>query len=135
MKRTFNEDYVAGLSNEKKVVNYLNQNGHNYKQYKKKCELFDFTDGRNICELKSRNNDYDKYPTTIFGQNKIQNLQDDKIYWFYFLFKDGLYRWRFNEDEYTVKTNGRSDRGCYEYKPHCNVDIKYLSLVTKDVTS
>ena len=135
MKRTFKGDYVAGLSNEKKVVKYLNENGHNYKQYKKKCELFDFTDGRNICELKSRNNDYDKYPTTIFGQNKIQNLQDDKIYWFYFLFKDGLYRWRFNEDEYTVKTNGRSDRGCYEYKPHCNVDIKYLSLVTKDVTS
>ena len=135
MKRTFNEDYKCGLTNEKKVINYLNDNGHNYKQYKNKCELFDFTDGRNICELKSRNNDYDKYPTTIFGQNKIENLQDDKIYWFYFLFKDGLYRWKFNKDEYTIKTNGRSDRGRNEYKPHCNVNIKYLSLVTKDITS
>ena len=135
MKRTFNEDYKCGLTNEKKVINYLNDNGHNYKQYKNKCELFDFTDGRNICELKSRNNDYDKSPTTIFGQNKIENLQDDKIYWFYFLFKDGLYRWKFNKDEYTIKTNGRSDRGRNEYKPHCNVNIKYLSLVTKDITS
>lgn len=135
MKRTFNGDYNCGMTNELRVVKYLNENGHNYKRYDKTTELFDFTDGLNVCELKSRNNVYSKYPTTIFGKNKIENLNPNKIYWFYFLFKDGLYRWKFDQDQYIVQTNGRCDRGKAEYKPHCNVDIKHLKLVTKDITS
>ncbi len=133
MTRTFNSDYSFGRKNEIKVVKYLNENGGDYKLYDDEKHEFDFYDGDVVCELKTRTCFLNTYRTTIFGQNKLDEMTPDKTYHFYFLFRDGLYKWDYNADEYFIDDNGRSDRGRNEYKPHCNIWINDLKLVSKEV--
>lgn len=54
-------------------------------------------------ELKSRNNDYNVYNTTMIGYNKVKIWKDDKTnrkYFFLFAFLDGLYEWELNTENY-----------------------------------
>ena len=48
----------------------------------------DFIDSNLYFEIKSRNNNYNKYPTTMIGKNKINfaNNNPDMIYYFIFSF-------------------------------------------------
>ena len=87
-------------------------------------------------ELKTRNNTYNKYPSTMVGYNKIKIAEEDntdKKYKFLFLFKDGLYCWDFEKDKYTIKTGGRRDRGLYEYKQYAYIPIEELYLISKEI--
>tara|TARA_R110001632_G_scaffold202615_3_gene325781 strand:- start:215 stop:679 length:465 start_codon:yes stop_codon:yes gene_type:complete len=137
-KRTFNGDYKNGRLCERVVLSYLNSRHsqkHQYTLYPKSNSVMDFYSDKYEGELKSRNNEYSKYPTTMIGENKLLNHKEDKKYRYYFLFTDGLYRWKYNKDQYTVKKAGRFDRGGAEVKRHAFIKIEDLQLLTTKINS
>ena len=136
-KRTINGDYKIGEIKERLVVDYLNSKHKKdkYELYKEKNSVMDFYNDKYECELKSRKNKYDAYPTTMLGLNKVQDMKPDKKYRYYFLFTDGLYRWEYNKDDFVTRNGGRCDRGKYEIKKYIYIDIKKLKLLTTRITS
>ena len=136
-KRTINGDYKIGEIKERLVVDYLNSKHkqNKYTRYEKRNSVMDFYNDIYECELKSRTCSHDKYPTTMFGLNKIQDMKPDKKYRFYFLFTDGLYRWEYNKDQFTTRYGSRCDRGYFESKKHVYIDINNLKLLTTRINS
>jgi|DEB0MinimDraft_10_1074344.scaffolds.fasta_scaffold07724_3 hypothetical protein len=133
----FNNDYEKGISNEDRVLEFLNKD-NNDKFFKcSKNYEFDFMNLEYTIELKSRNNNYNTYPSTMCGYNKLKIAEEnpDKKYKFLFLFKDGLYEWDFKKDEYIVKKGGRKDRGKFEYKDYAYIEINKLKLLSDDIKS
>jgi len=144
--KVYKKDIKNGNLNEMKVLKYLNSNGYNLNKDSNRYALFDFWSQDCIAELKSRNNYYNTYPTTMVGMNKIDYAE--KLLYdisesvlvpptviFLFLFKDGLYKWEMKPEQYTIDKGVRNDRGAYESKSHAFIDIKYLELITKDINS
>ena len=134
----YKNDNNFGLSNEDKLMSFLNiDNIDIYKKYDDKYSLFDLYNSEYICEVKTRRNCYNQYPTTMVGNNKLDICLEntDKKYRFYFIFTDGTYYWDFKEDEYNVFIGGRKDRGCKELKPYAFIPIDKLSLLTTVVKS
>ena len=132
-KKKFQFDYNKGIENENKVLNFLNLN-NKFQKCKKNCP-FDFYDDVTFIELKSRNNEYNKYPSTMVGYNKIKIAEEDESktkYKFLFLFTDGLYEWEFEKDKYLIKDGGRWDRGKNEIKKYCYINIENLKLLNKE---
>lgn len=100
------------------------------KQTQKNC-VVDFEDENNIFELKSRNNEYSKYPDTMIGTNKIEYAKKTKknVY-FVFAFTDGLYYWKYDPKQNLIeKVSGRKDRGRFEYKPYSYIPIGWLTQI------
>jgi len=133
------EDLEWGHFNERKVLTWLNNNlfeEDNMKLYKNERKQVDFKNTKIIGELKSRTNNYSRYPTTFFGYNKLNYLLnkegENRKFKFYFLFTDGLYEWDYNAEEYDIKDFEHRERGVKDY---VYIDIKYLKLVTKEITS
>ena len=90
----------------------------------------DYIDTNTYFEIKSRNNNYKKYPTTMIGKNKVDfaNKNPDKTFYFIFSFYDGDYYYKYNKsDKLDFGIGGRNDRGKNEYKQYCYIDISYLS--------
>lgn len=94
---TFKNDYATGLKSENEMmpilINYFNRDIK--KTFNKYCK-YDFEDNEYKYELKTRNNKYSTYPTTIVGCDKITN---NKII-FLFKFIDGLYYIEYNEEQF-----------------------------------
>jgi len=137
-KRTFNGDYKNGRLSERIVLSYLNSRHsqkHQYTLYPQKNSVMDFYSDKYECELKSRTCSSDTYDSTMIGENKLLNHKEDKEYRYYFLFKNGLYRWKYNKDQYTVKKAGRYDRGGAEIKRHAFIKIEDLQLLTTKINS
>jgi hypothetical protein len=133
----FNNDYEKGISNEDRVIEFLNKdNTDKFCKCSKNYE-FDFMNTQYTIELKSRRNNYSKYPSTMCGYNKLLIAEDnpDNTYKFLFLFTDGLYEWEYNKDEFTVKKGGRKDRGKCEYKDYAYINISKLKLLSDDIKS
>jgi hypothetical protein len=116
-----------------------------FMKIKNEYSTFDFVnDSRTIyVELKSRRNEYNKYPTSIVGYNKIaaaQHLFNEKkaeVY-FYFSFIDGLYYWKFNPDELSLfqyRDVCRTDRNRIEKSNYCFIPIEYLTEVPPENNS
>ncbi len=100
------------------------------KQTEKNC-VVDFEDENNIFELKSRNNEYSKYPDTMIGTNKIEYAKKtSKNVYFVFAFTDGLYYWKYDPELILIeKVSGRKDRGRFEYKPYSYIPISWLTQI------
>ena len=94
-------------------------------------DIFDYYNDTYLVELKSRNNHYSKYPTTMVGYNKLVAAdKSNKVVLFFFKFTDGLYYHKYNPlIEYTIQTGGRCDRGRPEYKKYCYIPINFLNLL------
>jgi hypothetical protein len=91
--------------------------------------LFDYYNEEYLVELKARRNDYNKYPTTMVGFNKIDKAKREhyKKCMFCFKFFDGLYYHMYDPTyEYEVKKGGRCDRGCPEIKDYVYIPISKL---------
>lgn len=93
-----------------------------------KYSLFDYESDNYLIEIKKRNNNHDKYKTTIIPQNKIKFLNGiNKKIIFVFVFDDKtLYHEYDMNKKYNIKMMGRNDRGIQEYKYYINIDIKDL---------
>tara|TARA_R110000765_G_scaffold360273_2_gene450547 strand:+ start:350 stop:802 length:453 start_codon:yes stop_codon:yes gene_type:complete len=130
------DDLKFGKRNEKKVVHYLNT--HGYEQdgvilYENERNQLDMRNNQFIGELKTRNCNHDAYPDTMFGYNKIlflRQLNEGRVFKFYFLFKDGLYLWDFHENEFTVRDFYHQEKGVID---QAYVNRKYLKLVDSDL--
>jgi hypothetical protein len=92
--------------------------------------LFDYYNEEYLVELKARRNEYNKYPTTMVGKNKIDKAKREqfKKCMFCFKFFDGLYYHFFDSSiDYQVKKGGRCDRGCPEIKDYVYIPINLLT--------
>lgn len=141
---TYQSDKSFGTQNEIKLLNYLNTElyvNDKFSMFKNQHSTMDFINSKIIAELKSRRNKYSQYPTTMVGQNKLNQAEQSyksnkgKEYKFFFLFTDGLYVWDFNPEQYTTKLGGRNDRGANEIKEYSYIDINHLKLITTDINS
>lgn len=96
---------------------------------------FDLKDKENkfVVEVKKRNNNHDKYNTTMIGYNKYikarQYIKRNYNVYFVFDFLDGVYYYKYNNEIYTPKYGGRHDRGENEIKKYIWVNIKELKKI------
>lgn len=131
------EDLVFGKIRERLVTGYLNRDifrDDKLNLYENEKKQVDFRNSQIIGELKSRKFNHDKYQETFFGYNKILYLErlkgDSRDWYFYFFFYDGLYMWRYNEEEYEVRLYEHQERGWIE---QVYVDIRHLICITKNI--
>jgi len=102
---------------------------------KGKLATFDFIGKNKFVELKARNCEYKKYSDTMIGMNKIEfaKANPDKECYFCFLFTDGLYYWKYNEDDkLNYRSGGRFDRGYNEIKQYAYIPINLLKNISID---
>jgi hypothetical protein len=128
----FLKDLQFGLNKEMQLLPVLKDYLKDNTLYKlENSNVFDFKGDNKYIELKSRNNNYDKYPSTMIGMNKIHKASTltENVY-FFFNFVDGLYYWLYNKDyELEIKRSGRWDRGRAEIKNYCYIPIELLIKV------
>tara|TARA_R110000823_G_scaffold33961_7_gene94846 strand:- start:2535 stop:2954 length:420 start_codon:yes stop_codon:yes gene_type:complete len=101
--------------------------------------VVDYTNEEFEIELKTRNNKYASYPTTMIGQNKINHMKKSltkgKRCILSFKFTDGLYILELNEDNIKLlgenQYGGRDDRNKDEYKinGYCFIPITLLTKI------
>jgi len=128
----FKKDYSFGVQKEVELLPILRKffsdetiiqlDRHN---------IFDYKGDNKYIELKSRNNSYNKYPTTMIGYNKIKKaLEVDEEVYFVFNFTDGVYYYQFDRDkELEIKQAGRNDRGRPEIKDYYFIPIEILKEI------
>jgi hypothetical protein len=134
--RTFKSDYIVGRANEITYLPYIQRELKDPTlKHTSKKDIFDFIGENKLVELKSRNFDCYKYPDTMIGLNKIEfaKANPDKEYYFCFLFTDGLYYWKYNEDDkLNYRSGGRFDRGYNEIKQYAYIPISLLKNISID---
>ena len=99
-------------------------------QYSKQYDDFDFYDEECEYELKSRTNNYSKYPTTMITLNKVTKTTNKKII-LLFNFTDGLYYIEYSPEQfskYEVKKFSRAMKS-WDEKEHVYIDIRDLKKV------
>jgi hypothetical protein len=101
----------------------------------KEFSSFDLKDNikKVIVEVKKRNNNYSKYPTTMIGENKYIRAyhyykKDYKVL-FVFIFTDGTYYYNYSGEDIKPKIGGRRDRGIKEYKNYIYIPIEKLKKI------
>jgi hypothetical protein len=85
-------------------------------------------------ELKTRRNSSIKYDDTMMPKNKLDyaDKNDDKEFYFFFKFTDGLFYQKYNKDyNYNIREAGRCDRGKEELKQYGFVKSKDLICCSK----
>jgi len=116
-----NEEYAIDI-----IKNFLDLN------HLKKLDIFDtfdfYNDEKDIFfEVKSRRNKYNKYKTTMIGYNKLLEARKHNNVYFIFIFLDGNYYYKFDEnDNFEISIGGRNDRGKAEYKKYVYIPIEKL---------
>lgn len=98
--------------------------------------VFDYVSPECYVELKSRRNKLNTYPDTMVGKNKMDYAETvvDRPVYFVFSFIDGLYYWKYNQDDIQhgnvrFDIGGRCDRGKYEYKDYAYIQTNILELL------
>ena len=128
-------DLEFGHSNENKILpiiqDYFKLNLQKPRSHS--CR-YDFYDNNNYFELKSRNNNKDKYDTTIISKSKIDYyikhiINNNKNMYCLFYFTDGLYYIKLCIDKfkkYNICRGGRKDRGKFEYNDYYYIPVRDL---------
>jgi hypothetical protein len=93
-----------------------------------KFNKFDFEGDTALFEVKTRRNNYNKYPSTMIGYNKILACNKcEKDVYFIFQYLDGNYYYKYSNDEsFEIKKGGRFDRGRPESNYYCFIPIEKL---------
>jgi hypothetical protein len=108
---SFKNDYEMGTKNEDKVLIQINSFfNDNIVKSSSKFSKYDYKGDEYYYELKTRNNNYKTYPTTLIPYNKIMT---NKKQIFLFDFKDGLYYIEYTPDvfnEFELKHFVRNQR-------------------------
>jgi hypothetical protein len=97
--------------------------------------IFDYACDYCFVELKSRRNTKDKYPDTMVSKNKIDYAgKAERPVFFCFSFTDGLYYWKYNEEDISkgyvkFRTGGRNDRGRPEYNDYAFINTAILNKI------
>jgi hypothetical protein len=135
-----NEDEKMGLQKEidhHKLMSIFLKT----KMYKdsNKFSIFDYhnEDKSILSELKSRRLLSTSYNESIIGLNKIKNIDNDKEYYFFFSFIDGLYYIKYDKDlfkkfniRYNVKIKYRYDVNQPEFRDFIYIPISKMNKIT-----
>ena len=128
----FKKDYTFGIKKEVELLPKIKLffNDETITQLDR-LNVFDYKGDNKYIELKSRNNNYSKYPTTMIGYNKIKKaLELNEDVYFIFSFTDGIYYYKFDRDkELEIKQGGRRDRGKNEIKDYYFIPIEILQKI------
>ena len=130
----FKKDYTFGLKKEIELLPKIKLffNDETITQLDR-LNVFDYKGDNKYIELKSRNNNYNKYPTTMIGYNKIKKaLELNEDVYFIFNFTDGLYYYKFDRDkELEIKRNycSRRDREKLEINDYYFIPIEILQKI------
>jgi hypothetical protein len=131
--KSFKKDYLFGKEKEKEVLEIIKiKFENNIIQSTNNFERYDFKGDKYYYELKSRNNTYSAYPTTLIEKAKIIN---DNII-FLFNFTDGLYYIRYSEKKFSkfeCKEFVRHKRYDYNDKPRLYYYIPIEKLKKIDI--
>jgi hypothetical protein len=128
--KSFRQELKQGLHIQEIVLpiiqSYFNRN---IKPTKDKYNRYDYLDDKYNYELKSRTNEYNKFPTTLIGLDKIDI---NTIYLFYFT--DGLYFIEYNKilfDSFEIKDFVRHPRYGKVDKPkkYIYIPIEHLNKI------
>ena len=96
---TFKNDFLVGTQNELRLLDTLRNYFCDDIEMTPQGSKFDYKSDRYFYELKTRNNKYATYPTTLIPYSKV--LQD-KIFmerqFFVFCFLDGTYYIKYNKE-------------------------------------
>ena len=130
----FKKDYTFGIQKEIELLPKLKTffNDDSIIQLDKK-NIFDFKGNNKYIELKSRNCNYDKYPKTMIGYNKIKKaseINEDVYYIFNFI--DGIYYFKYDKlINFEIKENyiSRRDRGRNEINDYAFIPIEILKEI------
>ena len=121
------DEYYELLKN--KFDKTLEKNSYKY-------ALFDYIGDKCFIELKARRNEHNKYKDTMIGCNKLLFARNcAKEVFFVFSFDDGLFYYKFNNEDYDTGVirsayGGRDNRGIDERKPYCYVPVKLLIKIS-----
>jgi hypothetical protein len=135
MSNTFKKDLEYGKQKEDENLSLLRSViDENLQKSANNFYVIDFTSKDCYIELKSRRCEKDKYPDTMIGVNKIQFAKkSEKPTYFCFCFTDGLYSWKYDEEEakdaISYRGGGRWDRGVDETKEYAYIKCSYLKKI------
>lgn len=128
---SYQKDYAMGIQSEKDILPQLNTYfKRNLTKTSERYCKYDFNDDKGYkYELKTRNNTYSTYPTTIIGCDKLE----DKMI-FLFKFTDGLYFIEYDQEQFKLfdkKLFIRNARTDYKdiKKDYIFIPIKYLNKI------
>lgn len=126
-------DLLIGEMNEDLLVLFYKDNYNTNLIKTTDYHPMDFTneDESMFIELKSRNNNYNKYPTTMIGHNKFIFAEKcKKDIYFIIAFNDGLYSYKYsNKDIFEIVIGGRKDRGYIESKKYVMIPISKFTKI------
>jgi glutaredoxin len=92
---------------------------------------YDFFDETTNYEVKSRTNNYSKYPTTMITWNKCCDCDRDKDLILLFNFTDGLYYIKFDEELFKLYQRDMFSRAniAEDEKQHIYIPISHLTPI------
>ncbi len=125
----FKIDEDFGKEQENKAENYIQTYFKQSTLIKlSKFNKFDFEGDTALFEVKTRRNNYNKYPSTMIGYNKFLACKKcNKDVYFIFQYLDGNYYYKYSKDEsFEIKKGGRYDRGRPEFNYYCFIPIEKL---------
>ena len=128
----FKKDYTFGIKKEVELLPKIKLffNDETITQLDR-LNVFDYKGDNKYIELKSRNCNYNKYPTTMIGYNKIKKaLELNEDIYFIFNFTDGIYYFKFDKNiQLEIKQGGRFDRGKKELSDYAFIPIEILKEI------
>lgn len=124
-------DYNYGYQNEEALLNILKTHFNEDILKLNRYHPFDFQGDNKFIELKSRNNEKNKYLTTMIGYNKIMKASElEEDVYFFFSFTDGLFYWKYDKNfNLEIKKGGRYDRGCSEINDYAYIPVDILQSI------
>jgi len=130
---SFKKDYSFGKDKETEILKILKiKFNENITTSINQFERYDFKDDKYYYELKSRNNKYSDYPTTLIEKGKVIN---ENII-FLFNFTDGLYYIKYKKskfDKFECKEFVRHKRIDFNDKPKLYYFIPINKLKKIDI--
>tara|TARA_R110002124_G_scaffold164294_3_gene331671 strand:- start:201 stop:647 length:447 start_codon:yes stop_codon:yes gene_type:complete len=97
----------------------------------------DFKNENYAVEYKRRFINYGQYDTLFFEYVKVKEAlllmkQNPKLrVFFIWECNNGVYYWEYNEDEFFMRMNGRTDRGKDERRQLVNIKLEYIFNIEK----
>ena len=126
-------DYNYGYQNEQALLNLIRSHFNEDIVKLNRYNIFDFQGDNKFIELKSRNNEKNKYLTTMIGYNKIMKASElEEDVYFFFSFTDGLFYWKYDKNlNLEIKKNhcSRKDRGCKEINDYAYIPVDILQSI------
>tara|TARA_R110000824_G_scaffold2946_3_gene13458 strand:- start:406 stop:876 length:471 start_codon:yes stop_codon:yes gene_type:complete len=135
IKTIFNDDMKLGISGENYVEEKILPRYFKNIKFNGKWAVIDYENEDTLIELKTRRVPFGKYESLMFGFNKVVYIEErikngeKKDAYIIWKLTDGVYYWKYNENEYSIKSGGRRDRGKLEFNDCAYVKNKYIHSI------